>query len=108
MITLSSGNTEDGGLIPAVCDGVGGRYHVQWESILIPKELQYSTFNQSKPILDAAMSQQKILVSPLPRYLNNGCCAETEHVVNLKEEDYKSKLDEVVVACRCNLKDFLF
>ena len=42
-------------------------YIVQGELVFAPKELQYSIFNTTKPILDMAASQQKILISPLTR-----------------------------------------
>ena len=84
--------TDDGGLIPAVRDGIGGKYHVHGESVFAPKELQYATFTLSKSILDAVSSQQKILVSPVPHYLHDGCCLDREHVSNLKEDGYQSSL----------------
>ena len=58
---------EEGGLIPAVWESVSGTYHVHGDSVFAPKELQYSTFILSKPILEAAAINQVILVSPLPR-----------------------------------------
>ena len=51
--------TEEGGLIPAVQDEVGGRYHVHGESVMVPKEMQYSTFLLSKPILEVAAVEVK-------------------------------------------------
>ena len=99
---------DEGGLIPAVRESEGGKYHVHGESIFIPKELQYSTFVLSKPILDAAALHQTILVSPLPRYLHEGCCQDPGHVANLSDDDYQSSLDEAVTGCRRNLKDFAF
>ena len=67
--------TEEGGLIPAVREpGPGGKYHVHGEAVFAPKELQYSTFNLVKPLLEAAEPYQRILVSPLPRYLQGRCC----------------------------------
>ena len=87
---------------------VSTMYIVQGELVFAPKELQYSTFNTTKPILDMAASQQKILISLLTRYLYDGCCLDPEHVSNLGEDDYQSNLEEVILTCRLNLKDFLF
>ena len=100
--------SEEGGLIPAVRESVGGKYHVHGESVFIPKELQYSTFVLSKPILEAAALHQIILVSPLPRYLYEGCCQDASHVTNLGEDEYQPSLEEAVTCCRKNLKDFAF
>ena len=51
--------TEEGGLIPAVRDEVGGRYPVHGESVMVPKEMQYSTFLLSKPIMEVATVEVK-------------------------------------------------
>ena len=65
--------TEEGGLILAVKEATAGRkYHIHGELVFAPKELQYSVFNTVKPVLDAAASFQKIVISPLPRYLHTG------------------------------------
>ena len=100
--------TEEGGLVLTVRSESSGRYHVQGESVMVPKEMQYSTFLLSKPILEVAKSHQKILMSPLPRYLNSGCCTAEEHTTNIKEADYKSNLENAVLACRRTLRDFTF
>ena len=99
---------EEGGLLPAVRDSESGKYHVPGESVFAPKELQYSTFVLSKPILEAVAMHPAILVSPLPRYLHESCCDEVSHVSNLGEDDYKPSLEEAVTSCRKNLKDFAF
>ena len=100
--------TEEGGLVPAVRSESNSRFHMLGESVMVPEEMQYSTFLLSKPILDVAKSQQKILMSPLPRYLNSGCCTVEEHTTNIKEADYKSNLENAVLACHRTLRDFTF
>ena len=101
--------TEEGGLIPPVKESApGSKYHVHGELVFAPKELQYSIFNTVKPILEAVSSHQKIMISPLPRYLKDRCCEDVEHVSNLEEEDYSVNLEEAIMACRRNLKDFAF
>ena len=49
-----------------------------------------------------------IVMSPLPRYLHTRCCEEEDHISNLDDVDYKSNLEEAVLSCRRNLKDFAF
>ena len=87
---------------------MGRKYHVHGDSVFIPKELQYSTFVLSKPILEAAALHKIILVSHLPRYLHESCCQDASHVSNLGEDDYQPRLEEAVTGCRKNLKDFAF
>ena len=100
--------TEEGGLIPAVRESIGGKYHIQGELVFTPKELQYSVFTTVKPVFDEASSHQQILISPLPRYLRDRCCNDIDHVANLEEEDYAANLEESIQSCRKNLKDFAF
>ena len=102
--------TEEGGLIPAVKEATAGsKYHIHGELVFAPKELQCSVFNTVKPVLDAAASFQKIVISPLPRYLHTRSCEEGEgHISNLDDVDYKSNLEEAVLSRRRNLKDFAF
>ena len=78
------------------------------EAVFAPNELQYSTFNLVKPLLEATEPYQRIRVSPLPCYLQGPCCNQIEHVSNLHDEDYKEVQEEAILACRCNLKDFAF
>ena len=99
--------TAEGGLIPVVREESGGKYHVHGELTFAPKELQYSMFCDIKPIIELAGSHQKIIISPLPRYLNDRCCGDSDHVSNLEEDGYSRNL-ESVLSCRRNLKDFAF
>ena len=101
--------TEEGGLIPAVREsGPGGKFHVQGEAVFAPKELQYAIFNQVKPLLEVAEPYQRVMISPLPRYLESRCCDQSEHVSNILDEDYREVQEEAILACRRNLKDFAF
>ena len=100
--------TEDGGLLPAVREPVGGKFHVHGDLVFAPKELQYSLFNMVKPILDLVNHHLKIIVSPIPRYLCTRCCLDTDHVSNLEEDSYQSNQEEAIHACMKHLKDFAF
>ena len=98
---------DDGSLTPAR-RGHDGRYHVDGDSIMAPKEMQYGSFKKVMPILEAAKGDKRILVPPIPRYLHNSCCADPEHVPNLKKESYKEDLINSVFEARSNIKDFSF
>ena len=100
--------TEDGGLLPAVREPVGGKFHVHGDLVFAPKELQYSLFNMVMPILDLVNHHLKIIVSPIPRYLRARCCLDTDHVSNLEEDSYQNNQEEAIHTCRKHLKDFAF
>ena len=82
--------TEEGGLVPAQ-KGLDGAFHVDGDSVLVPKELQYNTFQLILPILEAVGDRKLIIVTPIPRYLLQRCCSDPEHVPNLASEDYPGR-----------------
>ena len=49
-----------------------------------------------------------VVISPLPRYVKEGCCGEHEHMPNRREVDFYQKLKQELAACSKNMKDFLF
>ena len=100
--------TEDGGLVPACRSADDARFHVHGESVVAPKESQFSAFSVSKEIMLAAAKHQLIIISPLPRYLYNRCCADKEHCSNFSDSDYRDSTEAAILACRRNLKDFAF
>ena len=98
---------DDGSLIPAR-KGQDGRYHVDGDSVLAPKETQFNLFKKMLPVFEAAKHLRRILVPPLPRYLHSSCCEDPEHVPNLRRVTYKEELINSVYESRTNIKDFAF
>ena len=99
--------TEEGGLIPARRE-LGGGYHVDGDLILIPREMQFHCLSTIKPLLEAARDAKKVLVTPIPRYVLKPCCQDDRHIPNIKEEDYRRKMEDGLFECRKNLRDFTF
>ena len=99
--------TAEGSLLPA-CKTGEGLYHVHGEAIVAPKESQFAAFTATKDVLAATGKLQKIIVSPLPRYLYAGCCSDPEHCTNISSVYYKQETEAAILACRRNLKDFCF
>ena len=88
--------------------GHDGRFQVDGENVLAPKETQYAVFNKLMPILEAARGRKLVIVPPLPRYLENSCCEDKEHIPNINKASYKEDLEASVLSCKTNLKDFAF
>ena len=78
------------------------------ESVLADKEQQHRIFKMMTPLLTTAKECSLVIVPPIPRYLEAGCCSDPDHVTNIKNADYKAKLEEQVYACKANFKDFAF
>ena len=99
--------SEDGCVGPAT-KGSDGAFHVIGESVLADKEQQHRIFKMMAPLLAVASNCSVVIVPPIPRYLDSGCCEDPTHVSNIKQPDYKSKLEEQVYSCKANFKDFSF
>ena len=76
--------------------------------VIIPKEMQFHCLTIIKPLLEAAGNAKKVLVAPIPRYLLKPCCQDERHIPNMKEADYRSKMEDGLFESRKYLKDFTF
>jgi hypothetical protein len=75
--------TSDGSLsLPT--KGKDGRYHVRGELKVASKDQVGSIMKMVKPLLKVSPSVQKILILPIPRYLDpdRKCCNSNSHVTN--------------------------
>jgi hypothetical protein len=99
--------TEDGSLIPP-CRRVEGSYHIDGELEIINREMQYDLFKHLMSELADHKDKTMIFLAPLPRYVEEGCCQDGDHVANRKNADYKKKQEEVIYSVRQNIKNFAF
>ena len=99
--------TEDGSLVPAR-RGHDGRYHIDGELVMAPKEIQFSTFKKLCGIFEKRGGARLILIPPIPRYFTASCCEDPEHIPNRLLPDYRTTLESAVYNCKTNLKDFAF
>jgi hypothetical protein len=99
--------TEEGGLIPP-CKRADGSYHIDGELEVVSRDMQYDCFKHLVSELSQHKRNKLILMAPLPRYLEEGCCGDADHVSNRQRPDYKKKQEEAIFAARQNLKNFAF
>jgi hypothetical protein len=59
-----------------------GRYHVKGELMVASYEQQTEHFHALKPILDTIGKRPCLIVSPMPRFIIDGCCKDARHVSN--------------------------
>ena len=98
---------EDGSLIPAR-RGADGKYHLDGELVVAPKELFLHSLKTCLPLFKAGGKEHMILLSPLPRYWRTGCCEDPEHIPNKVDEEYEDYLMDGIDSLRRQCKDFLF
>ena len=97
--------TEDGCLMPAQRDKEGV-YHLVGDMVVAPKEMFLHSLKISLPLLKSAGSHQKVILSPLPRFLTASCCDGPGHVKNRDDTEFGEKLLDDLVVLKRQIKDF--
>jgi hypothetical protein len=93
--------------LPVRCKS-DGTYHVPGRLELADHNLIKNLVNIATPLLRAAGECEKMILSPLPRYLTP-CCEDPTHLVNRKEKKaYLSMLGDGLGEIRDSLKDLIF
>ena len=49
-----------------------------------------------------------IIITPLPRYVNQGCCSSSHHVTNRDKPEFTSDITRSLAEVRNNWRSFLF
>ena len=74
--------SSDSGELSLPKRGEDGRYHVHGELALAEWAALKKIFNISAPLLRAAGGNKKLILSPLPRYVQGKCCDDRQHITN--------------------------
>ena len=98
--------TEEGGLLPSR-QGTGGRYHIDGDLVVSPKEMFIPFLKVCLPLLRAGPKVKKLLLSPLPRYWLGGCCDDVDHAPNRSDANFEEELFAGVDKLRRISKDFV-
>jgi hypothetical protein len=78
---------EDGNLIPHSRD-ITGRYHIYGDVMGAPMETNKQVLLQLVPLIKALQDYDKIVMTPLPRYLWSSCCDDPDHAPNIASVDH--------------------
>ncbi len=100
-------HTEDGGDLPIRrCED--GDFHMEGDLILASKDRQLTLFNIIELILQLLAIFKLLLVTPMPRFLYEGCCPLESHASNRFEDGFEDKLRVGLRDYRINMKNFAF
>jgi hypothetical protein len=77
---------EDGNLIPHSRD-ITGKYHIYGDVLGAPMESNKQVLLQLVPLIKALQDYDKIVMTPLPRYLWSNCCDDPNHAPNISSVD---------------------
>ena len=65
-------------------------------------------YNLLKPVLKAVGGRPMVVITPMPCYLKNRCCSDTDHPTNFREDDYGQEMKAKLFELRVNIRTFLF
>jgi len=85
-----------------------GQYHVEGELATISKERLKELFEMARPIFRAAKDVPTIVLGPIPRYCNTGCCDDSDHITNLEDADYAANVAGGVCALGRHLRQLVW
>jgi hypothetical protein len=88
--------------------GEDGKFHIEGDLIVCSQEIQAEHLNTMKPILDAVGRRPCIVISPMPRYVVEGCCQDPEHVKNRGERYFRDNMQRQLDGVARSIKNFLF
>jgi hypothetical protein len=83
------------------------RYHINGKLEYADHGVIKTLVNGITPLLRAGGECEKIILSPLPRYMKR-CCKNKEHLTNKRDEDYASKMGEALADIRDSMKDLVY
>jgi hypothetical protein len=88
---------------------VGGKFHLEGKVCVCGNSVLAELIKKLKPVFDAISEIGGFLLflSPLPRYLFNGCCSDAEHCVGVDTSEYIQALLHDILALRAICKNAL-
>ena len=104
---LYMGRLPDGTISHAKRDN-DRKFHVIGDLVIAGKEAQYNLYKALRPALTAAGSGPIIIITPMQRYISNGCCDDSTHVTNRTNPDFVQELDKSLADTRANMRSFVF
>jgi lysophospholipase L1-like esterase len=88
--------------------GRDGNYHAEGELSVVNRDTLRELFSSLQPVFKAAKNFPCILLSPLPRYLWNRCCADRTHITNSEEPGYAASMGTALRELNKNLRNMIF
>jgi hypothetical protein len=99
---------EDGSRSLPLRSSSDGRYHVPGDLVIADHPIIKNLVNNSIPLLRAGGDSEKIILSPLPRYLKE-CCSNADHLTNLRSDTgrYFTTMGEAISSMKDSKRDLI-
>jgi hypothetical protein len=99
---------DDGSRSLPIRSRIDNKYHVPGELGFADHNVLKTLVNNSINLLRAAGENEKIILSPLPRYLIP-CCEDDQHLINMQDRNmYFRKMGEAIGSMKESLRDLIF
>jgi hypothetical protein len=89
-----------------VRDKSDNKYHIPGRLAVVDHVIIKNLINISVPLLRAAGDYEKVVVTPLPRYLKK-CCSNKEHLTNRRERGFKNMLEESLAEVKKSTQELI-
>jgi hypothetical protein len=96
----------DGSRSLPVHDNSDKKYHIPGRLEMADHSVIKTLINTSAPLLRAGEEVEKIILSPLPRYLRR-CCNDKAHLTNKKDPSYVINMAESLAEKRDSMSDLI-
>jgi len=75
---------------------ISGKHHLLGPVKIVEEKNVKSMIIRTKALLQGGSGITTVVVPPIPRYINGGCCTEEGHSTNVNDKDYGVKMLEGV------------
>jgi hypothetical protein len=96
----------DDSIIPISRDS-SGAYHVYGQLVGAPPDMFTKAVKTCVPLFSCSPSTKKFILSPLPRYWQERCCTDDDHVSNLGDPSFEDTIFSCIDSQRRIIKDVL-
>jgi hypothetical protein len=97
---------DDGSKSLPTRDQTDNKYHIPGRMAVADHGVIKNLINMSVPLLRGAGDCEKVVVTPLPRYLKK-CCNNKEHLLNRKEPVFKQMLEDSLAEVKKSTQELI-
>jgi hypothetical protein len=83
-------------------------FHIEGELVVCGPDTQSDHLEAMRPIFDAIGRRPGLVVSPMPRYVSSGCCADVLHVSNRLDRNFRMNIQQQLDNFTKKIKNHLF
>jgi uncharacterized membrane protein YgcG len=83
-----------------------GHYHIDGDLIVAAKTAQLRMLNILAPVWEQTEGTKTVVISPMARYITEGCCDDSDHIPNRLKTGFHDRLKRELLAARNVLKEY--